>query len=125
MQPATEEILKEEGILKTEFCLWYKKKLAAHHGNLYLTPQRITFKKNQFMMMGLLGLLLSKFLSGGKFDPDIALSSITRGSKSKFGRAQQIVLEYGDGEKFVFAPDKKEFENWITALGKMGIRIES
>ena len=76
-------------------------------------------------MMGLLGLLLSRFLGGGKFNPDIALSSITGGSKSTFGKAQQIVLEYGDGEKFVFAPNKKEFENWIHALGKMGIRIKS
>ena len=45
------EILKEEGVLKTEVCLWYKKKLAAHHGTLSLTPQRLTFKQTPFMLI--------------------------------------------------------------------------
>ena len=123
--PASEEVLQEEGIVITGYCMWRQRKLAGVFGDVYLTSKRITFKRDESVSLGLIGFLFRKHFTGGKFEPDIPLSSITRGSTRKYGWSRLIVLDYEYNKKqFVFRPDKKDVEHWVAELNKLGVQIQ-
>ena len=120
LQDATDEIIQIEGILMKEFCMWSAKKFAAYSGTLYLTPKRLAFHK-----VGGMGSLIGMLIGRKTFTRDIPIVDIRGAHRTNFGKAKQIVIEYGDDQKFIFATNKKTYEQWISVLTQLGVAFET
>jgi hypothetical protein len=119
MEPASKTVLESEGIVKQGFVFWYKRKVSAHPGTLYLTSDRVAYLKKSPVVGGLLG----RLFGFGKFAKDVPITQISGGSRGSFGKAKQIILDFGEDERFTFAPEKKHYDAWIVALEERGIKI--
>jgi len=95
-----------------------KSKWMAEGGALYLTDQRLIFKKNDNPFVGILLKLFIKRVQA-KITHDIPLKSIKSLTKEKVMRTFDLVIEYGNDEKVAFRSSKTEqFETELYKLIK-------
>ncbi|HET6992413.1 MAG TPA: hypothetical protein VFJ43_13855 [Bacteroidia bacterium] len=100
-----------------------KSKWMAEGGALYLTNQRLVFKKADNPFVGFVAKLFIK-MAQAKVTHDIPLNSIKSLTKEKVMRTHNLILEYGNGEKATFRTTKTEkFEAELYMLTKIQAQV--
>ena len=121
-----EETLIAEGVLFQRPAIWFKSKMAAYPGTLFITNKTIAFKKTSMglgALFGAIGALIALRRAKGKFIFAAGISEIGSCQKNHFGKSRQLVFNIHDGESFKCAPDKKDYDACLEAISGHSIEI--